>query len=77
MKATMKNATHIEGLLYQHALSLKTSGENSKNPGTQFINGTIDIATDDAVTNIVTVHFTYVTPKYAKSGSDNATLATL
>lgn len=77
MKATMKNATHIEGLLYQHALSLKTSGENSKNPGTQFINGTIDIATDDAVTNIVTVHFTYVTPKYAKSGSDNATFTTL
>ena len=40
MKATMKNATHIEGLLYQHALTLKTSGENSKNPGTQFISGT-------------------------------------
>ena len=77
MKNTMKNATHIEGLLYQHNLQLRTSGENSKNPGTQFINGTIDIATDDALTNIVTVHFTYVTPKYAKSGSDNATFATL
>ena len=34
MKATMKNTTHIEGLLYQHSLTLKTSGENSKNPGT-------------------------------------------
>lgn len=77
MKTTMKNTTHIEGLLYQHSLSLKTSGENSKNPGTQFINGTIDIATDNALTNIVSVHFTYVTPKYAKSGSDNATFATL
>lgn len=77
MKQTMKNATHVEGLLYQHALTLKTSGENSKNPGTQFINGTIDIATDDALTNIVSVHFTYVTPKYAKSGADNATFATL
>ena len=77
MSKNMVNATHIEGYLYQHALSLKTSGENSKNPGTQFINGTIDIATDDAVTNIVSVHFTYVTPKYAKSGSDNATFATL
>lgn len=73
----MKNTTHIEGWLYQHALTLRTAGENSKNPGTQFINGTIDIATDDALTNIVTVHFTYVTPKYAKSGSDNATFATL
>ena len=76
MKNTMKNSTHIEGLLYQHALTLKTSGENSKNPGTQFINGTIDIATDDAMVNIVTVHFTYVTAK-TKSGSDNATFNTL
>ncbi len=73
----MINQTHIEGFLYQHSLSLKTSGENSKAPGTQFINGTIDIATDDACLNIVSVHFTYVTPKYAKSGSDNATFATL
>lgn len=76
MKNTMKNSTHIEGLLYQHALTLKTSGENSKNPGTQFINGTIDIATDDAMVNIVTIHFTYVTAK-TKSGSDNATFNTL
>ena len=37
-----KNATHIEGVLYQHALQLKVSGDKSKNPGTQFINGTID-----------------------------------
>ena len=77
MKNTMKNGTHVEGFLYQHTLQLKTSGENSKNPGTQFINGNIDIATDDAMTNIVSVHFTYVTPKYAKSGSDNATFTTL
>ncbi len=75
MKNTI-NKSHIEGYLYQHALSLKTSGENSKNPGTQFINGTIDVATDDALVNIVTVHFTYVTAK-TKSGSDNATFATL
>jgi hypothetical protein len=76
-KQTMINKTHIEGLLYQHSLSLKTSGENSKNPGTTFINGSIDVATDDACLNIVSVHFTYVTPKYAKSGSDNATFTTL
>ena len=75
MKA-MKNTTHIEGYLYQHSLTLKTSGENSKNPGTQFINGTIDIATDDALTNIVSVHFTYVTATTAK-GSANATFNTM
>lgn len=77
MKKSMQNATHIEGFLYQHNLSLKVSGENSKNPGTQFINGTIDIATDDAMTNIVTVHYSYVTPTYVKSGSPNATFNVL
>ena len=77
MKKSMQNATHIEGFLYQHNLSLKVSGENSKNPGTQFINGTIDIATDDAMTNIVTVHYSYVTPTYARSGSPNATFNVL
>ena len=73
----VKNATHIEGVLYQHALQLKVSGEKSKNPGTQFINGTIDVATDDALTNIVTIHFSYVTPTYTKSGSANATFTAL
>jgi hypothetical protein len=76
MKQTMKNATHIEGVLYQHALQLKTSGENSKNPGTQFISGTIDIATDDALTNIVSIHYTYVTAKTSK-GNDDARFTTL
>ena len=47
MKKNMTNETHVEGLLYQHALEKKTSGENSKNPGTEYIAGTIDIATDD------------------------------
>lgn len=77
MKKKIINATHIEGVLYQHSLQLKVSGEKSKNPGTQFINGTIDIATDDAMTNIVTVHFSYVTPTYARSGSANATFNAL
>ena len=70
------NTTHLEGVLYQHNLSLKVSGEKSKNPGTQFINGTIDLATDDAMTNIVSIHFTYVTPT-TKTGNANATFNTL
>ena len=44
MKKNMNNRSHIEGLLYQHSLELKVSGENSKNPGTEFISGTIEIA---------------------------------
>ena len=70
------NTTHIEGLLYEHKLELKESGPNSKNPGTKYIAGSIDIATDDAGINIVPVHFTYVTEKTAK-GSTNATFTTL
>ena len=72
----MVNATHIEGALYQHDLALKKSGENSKNPGTEFISGNIEIATDDAGINIVPVHFTYVTATTAK-GSANATFNVL
>lgn len=70
------NQTHVEGLLYEHALELRESGPNSKNPGTKFIMGTVSIATDDACTNIVPVHFTYVTATTAK-GSTNATFTTL
>ena len=73
---SMINRTHIEGLLYEHALELRTSGPNSKNPGTEFIMGTVSIATDDAQVNIVPVHFTYVTATTAK-GTANATFGVL
>lgn len=76
MKKTMINQTHIEGVLYEHALEAKVSGETSKNPGTPFISGSISIATDDAMTNIVPVHFTYVTANFG-SGKPNDTYTTL
>ena len=76
MKKTMINQTHIEGILYEHDLTIKKSGENSKNPDTTFISGTISIATDDAMTNIVPVHFTYVTATFG-SGKPNDTFTTL
>lgn len=76
MKERMINATHIEGLLYEHKLEKKVTGENSKNPGTTYITGTVDIATDDKCTNIVPVHFTYVTEKTSK-GNTNATFGVL
>ena len=68
---SMINKTHIEGLLYQHTLEVKTSGPNSAKPGTVFISGNVDIATDDAMTNIVTVHYTYVTEKTSKGNANN------
>ena len=76
MKKTMINQTHIEGVLYEHALEAKVSGDTSKNPGTPFIAGTISIATDDAMTNIVPIHFTYVTATFS-SGKPNDTYTTL
>ena len=72
----MKTAVLLEGLVYQHDLKKKTSGPNSKNPNTPFINGTLDIATDDALTNIVQVHFSYVTPN-TKKGNPNPTYEVL
>lgn len=72
----VKNETHIEGILYEHALEAKVTGPNSKAPGTNFISGTISIATDDTMTNIVPVHFTYVTEKTSKGGV-NATYSLL
>lgn len=72
----MINRTHIEGVIYEHDLQLRVTGENSKNPGTQFVTGTVQVATDDAMVNIVPVHFTYVTAKTAK-GNANQTFAIL
>lgn len=67
----MTNVVYLEGRLYQHKLEKRVTGENSKNPGTPYIAGTIDIATDDNITNIVTVHYTYETEKFG-SGKDNS-----
>ena len=75
-KKTFINNTHIEGVLYEHDLQAKVSGDTSKNPGTPFITGTISIATDDAMTNIVPIHFTYVTATFG-SGKPNDTYTTL
>ena len=72
MLKKITNETHIEGLLYEHNLAVKVTGPNSKAPGTEFISGTVSVATDDACTNVVTVHFTYVTAVTSKGGA-NAT----
>lgn len=61
----MVNNSHVEGKLYQHDLTLKTTGPQSKNPGTEYITGNVEIVTDDAGINVVPVHFTYVTGRSA------------
>lgn len=71
MKKKLINECHIEGYLYEHKLEVKQTGPKSKNPGTEYIRGSIDIATDEALTNIVTVHYPYVVPTTSKGGPNN------
>lgn len=66
----MNNRVHIEGRLYEADLQKRVTGESSKKPGTEFITGTISIATDNAMTNIVPVHYTYVTAVTSKGNPD-------
>lgn len=67
------NNVHCEGYVFNHTLSNRTSQKT----GTPFIMGDLNIATDEDATNVVTVHFTYVTETYSKSGKPNATYAVL
>ena len=76
MKTKIWNGSHISGKLYQHSLELKTTKPESKVPNTPYINGNIEIATDDAMTNIVTVHFSFTTATTSK-GNANATFKVL
>ena len=76
MKDKFINEVHLEGYLYEHKLEKKVTGDTSKNPGTEYIRGSLDIATDDKLLNIVTVNYTYVTEKTSK-GNTNATFTVL
>lgn len=71
------NKERIEGRIYDHTLALKTvQNSESKNFGKEFINGTIDVATDDDCLNVVQVSFTYVTEVTSK-GNKNSTYTAL
>jgi len=70
------NSVRLEGYLYNHSLTQGVTGSQSKHPGTTYIRGKIDIATNDECDNIVSVYYTYVTPTTAK-GKPNATYTTL
>ena len=83
MKTNAKfiNTEKIEGYVYSigsnfNELQVRTSGENSKNPGTQYIAGDLDIAVDEQGLNVVTVHYRYVAETTANN-SPNSTYAAL
>lgn len=59
------NKAHIEGRVSECNLEVKVSKK-----GVTYIGGKVDIATDDACLNIVTVDFPYVAPSYA-NGKEN------
>ena len=78
-----ENKERIAGYLYglddgngRDALTKRQSGANSKNPGTDYIAGTILVAVDEDGLNIIPVHFTYVTKTYS-SGKENRTYGVL
>lgn len=77
------NQVKIAGKVYgfgdangRQALELKTTGANSKNPGTPYIGGILQVAIDNEGLNVIPVHFTYVTEQYS-SGKPNATFGVL
>lgn len=83
MKTNAKfiNTEKIEGYVYStgsnyNQLSERVSGDNSKNPGTKYIAGDLDIAVDEAGLNVVTIHYSYITETY-KNGKPNTTYAAL
>lgn len=75
MKKTT-NREHIEGYLFEHKLEIKTCGPTSKNPGSQYIAGTLDVAVDEEGMNVIQTHFTYVAPTFG-SGKVNNTFGVL
>ena len=77
MKKKVFNAEHIEGKVYEHNLALKkVENQKSENFGTPFINGTLDVVTDEAGLNVVQINFTYVT-EFTKKGTRNDTFTAL
>ena len=75
------NTEKIEGYVYStgkdfNQLGERVTGENSKNPGTKYIAGDLDIVVDETGINVVTVHYSYVTEFYS-SGKPNSTYKVL
>lgn len=71
MKTSFINNTHVEGYVFSHTLQKRVSKK-----GVTYIAGDINVATVDDFTNVVPVHFTYVTETF-KSGKPNPTFELL
>lgn len=69
----MINRSHVEGLLYEHTLDLKQSGPASKNPGANFIRGTVAVEIEPD--NVVSVEAMEM--EFDKNGKKNSRYETL
>ena len=77
MMKSMMNQEIIEGRVYDHNLAIKTvQNQQSENYGKEFISGSVDVATDEAGLNVLTVHYTYIT-EITKSGKADSRFAAL
>ena len=71
------NREHVEGILFQHDLELKTvQNQTSANFGKEFIAGNVEVAVDEDGLNVIPVHFTYVT-ETTNSGKKSPTFTAL
>lgn len=72
------NRVTIAGRVYDVSeIAIKTVQDTAKESyGTEYINGTLSVATDEDCLNVVDVHFTYVTAT-TKAGKANATFSVL
>ena len=71
------NREHVEGILFQHDLEVKTvQNQTSANYGKEFISGTVEVSVDEEGLNVIPVHFTYVT-ETTNSGKKNSTYTAL
>lgn len=71
------NQVNLEGLLYEQNLEMKTvQNQQSANFGKEFIRGSVSVATDPNLLNVITVFYTYVTAT-TNSGATNNTFNAL
>jgi len=71
-----KNVVYVEGYVFNASLFERETGPNSKVPGQEYINGIVNIATDEDCINIVPVRYTFVVPTW-KTGKENETYTIL
>ena len=76
MKQRFKNNVEVRGIVFENNLQARTTGPNSKKPGTPFIMGEVQVALDESLVNVVPVYFTYV-PETKNDGQPNETFQVL